>query len=436
MTQQAEADLAGLLPAAVAWRRALHRCPQPAWQEFFATAFIAEKLVSWGYKVQQGQDIIAADKQLLPPETAAWQAAYQQALAAGAKEEYLRPAQGGFTGAVGVLHGAQPGPTVAFRFDIDANNIQESGADSHRPARYGFASGNPGYAHMCGHDVHTATGLLLACYLAGHRQDWRGTVKLIFQPNEENMSGAAAMVAKGVLDDVDYLFGGHVGMNVRQVGHIALNVHSFMALSRFIVTFTGQASHAALKPEGGRNALLGACAAATHLYAIARHGDGASRVNVGKLHAGTDWNVIPGQASLWVETRGVTNDINAYMVEQARAVLAGAARMYGLELTVEPAAAALSGGNSPALVALGTRVAQDLPCISRVVPETALNASEDVTIMMDRVQQRGGQALFAVFGTPVGAGHHSTAFDVDERVMLNAAAFYAAMLQAVTGPAR
>ena len=416
---------------AVEWRRELHRNPQPAWLEFFATAFIAEKLSEWGYDLYLGKDVLAAGHRLVLPDEATLEAEWHRALKAGASEKFLAPARGGFTGVVAVLKGDSPGPTVAFRFDIDSNETSESGDLSHRPAAEGFLSGNPGYAHMCGHDSHTAMGLLLARYFAENRNKINGSVKFLFQPNEENMGGARAMVENGVLDDVDCLLGGHVGITARKTGQVCLNVNSFLAVSRFEVTYKGVSAHAALKPHEGKNALLAACAAAANLYAIARHNDGASRINVGVFRAGTTWNIIPAQASFQMETRGVTTEINRYMIDRAMDVLKGAARMYGLEVEIKPAALAPSGENSPDLVELGTRVAASLPSVTEVLPESAFNASEDVTLMMERVQRRGGKALFALFGTPVGGGHHTSTFDIDEDVIRNGAEFLAAMYEAV-----
>jgi len=416
---------------ATQWRRALHRCPQPAWLEFYATALVAEKLSEWGYEVQQGRDIIDAEKQLLPPSPEILEQEYQRALKAGANERFLSPARGGFTGVVGVLKGKLPGPTVGFRFDIDSNEVMESTDSSHLPAKEGFASRNPGYAHMCGHDAHAAIGLLLAKHFADNREAIRGTVKFIFQPNEENLSGAAAMIAKGVVDDLDYLLGGHVGLALKELGQIAFNVRDFMALSRFEVTFTGRPTHAAVRPDQGKNALLGSCAAISNLYAIARHGLGATRINVGFHQAGTAWNVIPDTAYLRLETRGVSNELNGYMVEKAREVIAGAAKMYDLSVEMKPAAVAAVAENSPDMIALAEKTAKTMPSVRQVLPECGFNASEDVTLMVERVQQRGGKALVTLFGTPVSGGHHNSTFDIDETVIKNAAEFFAAMYEKI-----
>ena len=100
----------------------------------------------------------------------------------------------GRTGVVALLEGSRPGPVVLARFDMDALPItEETGAE--------YASQNPGVMHACGHDGHTAIGLTVACLLHARRGDFAGTVKLVFQPAEEGLGGAEAMVADGVLEN-------------------------------------------------------------------------------------------------------------------------------------------------------------------------------------------------------------------------------------------
>jgi len=426
-----EETIARHYPDAVEWRRELHRHPQPAWLEFYSTGFVAEKLSAWGYEVLQGESIIDAGKRLVVPDEETLQAEYQRALKDGIKEEFVAPAKGGFTGAVGIIDGASPGPTVAFRFDIDSLEILESSDRSHRPAAEGFASQYRGYAHMCGHDAHTALGLLLALHFAENRNRIKGKIKFLFQPNEENLGGAKTMVEKGLLDDVNYLFGAHVGINLKETGQIGLNVVDWLAMSRFEVTYTGRATHAAVRPNEGKNALLGACAAITNLHAIAPHGSGASRVNVGFVQAGTTWNIVPEKAYFRMETRGLTNEINEYMVQRAREVLEGAAKMYDLKLEIQPATTCVAALNSPELIELGTSIAKTLPSVKQIAPACSTNGSEDMCVLMERVQQRGGQALEVLLGTPFGGGHHSNSFDLDEKVIQNGAEFFAAIYDAV-----
>lgn len=412
---------------AVNWRRQLHKNPQPSWLEFYATAFIAEKLSAWGYELKMGQDIVEADKRILLPDPIKIEEEYQRALNAGANKKYLEPAKGGFTGVVATLKGAKPGPVIGFRFDIDSNEVTEANDDDHRPAREGFRSQNPGYAHMCGHDVHTTIGLLVAKCLADNQSQLQGTVKLIFQPNEENLSGAAAMVNLGVVDDLDYFLGGHVGIALKQLGQISFRVQGMMALSRFEVTYSGRSAHAALRPDEGKNALQASCAAIANLYAIPRHGLGATRINVGYHQSGSTWNVIPEEAYFRFETRGVSNETNEYLVQKSRDIIEGAAKMYDLEYEIKPAAVCGAGQNSSELVTIAEQVAENMPWVEEISRECVFNGSEDASVFMDRVQSKGGKALFAMFGTPIHGGHHNSRFDIDEKVIGNAAEFFLAM---------
>lgn len=419
-------------PQAVEWRRRFHRLAQPSWLEFYATAVVAERLAEWGYEVKQGEAVIDPAKLLLLPDEKTLTAEYERALKAGAKEQYLAPARGGLTGVVATLQGAKPGPVIGFRFDIDANEVLECDQPDHLPAKEGFVSDSPGYAHMCGHDAHAAIGLLTAKCFAEHRDELCGTVKFIFQPNEENLSGAAAMVGKGVVDDLDYLLGGHVGVGVLELGALAFNLRNIMAMSRFEVTFSGRSAHAAGNPQQGKNAIHGACAAVVNLLGIARSSQGPTRVNVGTIQGGTTWNVIPEKAYFRMETRGATTELNDYMIGRSRAIIEGAAVMHDLAVEIKPAAVSFGGETSPELMPIAERAAGKLASVKKVVPSAELNGSEDVTVFMDRVQKKGGKALFALFGTPVGGGHHNSRFDIDEKVIYNAADFLLALHSEIT----
>ena len=417
---------------AVSWRRLLHRHAQPGWLEFFATGFIAEKLESWGIEISQGTKILDAEGRLFVPPESVLDREYRRALSAGIDERYLRPARGGLTGVVGVLVGAQPGPHVAFRFDIDALEIQESKEMSNRANREGYASIYPGYSHMCGHDAHIVTGLLLARYLSEHREAIRGRISLIFQPNEEALAGARAMIRRGVTDGVDYLIGGHVAANLWKVGQIGLNVKNILAVVRSKVRMKGVPAHSTGRPDLGKNALLGACTAVTNLHAIARHGEGVGILNVGKIEGGISWNVIPDDVTIWLETRAETTEINNYMQRRAQEIIKGAAAMFDLSYTIEKVVESVSCKNSPELVAMGTEAARLVPGIEEVVPEVSVNASEDFALLAEAVGKKGGKTLYAIHGTPVAGGQHSDSFDLDERVILNAARFYAVLYDRLT----
>ena len=416
---------------AVQWRRKLHQHPQPGWLEFYATAFVAEKLSEWGYEIQLGSQIVDSEKRLFVPPTDVIQREYEKTLSIGFDKRFLEPAKDGLTGVVGILKGKEPGPQIAFRFDIDALEMTETTDQDHRANIEGYVSQNLGYAHMCGHDAHTATGLLLARYFAENKDMIKGTIKFIFQPDEEKLSGAKSMVAKDVVDGVDYLIGGHVGANLLKVGQIGLNVSNMLAVTRSEITFKGKAAHSTGRPDQGKNALLGSCTAISNLHAISRHGLGVSMVNVGKIQGGSAWNIIADHVVFWLETRAETSEINDYLQKKAKDIISGAAEMYDLEYETEVVVESKAGINSQELIDLGTAVALELPYITEIVPQVSINASEDFVAFAEEVQRQGGKSLYAIHGTPVGGGQHSISFDIDEKVIFNAATFYASLYESL-----
>ena len=144
---------------------------------------------------------------------------------------------------LGVIENAA-GPTLGLRADIDALPLQEQ---NHELA---YCSKNPGFMHACGHDAHTAMLLGTAKYLVEHKQEWTGTVKLIFQEAEEgpNPGGAKAIVDSGLLDDVEMFFALHVSPDY-PTGHFAMKKGvAFASVVTFRIDLVGRGAHAA-SPE-------------------------------------------------------------------------------------------------------------------------------------------------------------------------------------------
>ncbi|EIW9196542.1 TPA: M20/M25/M40 family metallo-hydrolase, partial [Klebsiella pneumoniae] len=151
---------------------------------------------------------------------------------------------------------------------------------------------------------------------------------------------------------------------------------------------------------------------------IPPHSAGASRVNVGVMQAGTGRNVVPSSALLKVETRGESEAINQYVFERAQHVVAGAAAMYEARYELRMMGAATASAPSPAWVDYLREQAARVPGVQQAVDRIAAPAgSEDATLMMARVQARGGLASYMIFGTELSAGHHNEKFDFDESVM-------------------
>ena len=383
-------------------------------------SIVASILDELGFGLEMGRQVMAADYFMGKPNQEETAAHYQWALENGAKNDYIEPSIDGYTGIVATMDTQKEGPTIAFRVDMDALPIHESEADSHFPQKEGFRSAVPNTMHACGHDAHTTIGLGLASLIAENKDSLKGKIKLIFQPAEEGTRGARSMAEAGVVDDVDYLIASHVGTGVPD-GHFVASKNGFLATSKLDVTFKGVSSHAGGNPEEGKNALLAAASAALNIYAIPRHSEGATRINVGELHAGSGRNIIADKAVLKIETRGETTKINEYVKAQAEAVIAGSAQMYGVEYEIRTVGEAISAQGSKELASVLQTCAQEASYIKEsILEDNSPAGSEDATFFMERVQQNGGQATYCIFGTELAAGHHNEKFDINEGTMMNA----------------
>jgi aminobenzoyl-glutamate utilization protein A len=296
---------------------------------------------------------------------------------------------------------------------MDALPILEDDSQAHLPAREKFASVHPGVMHACGHDGHTAIGLAVAEVLSGMKENLQGTVKLIFQPGEEGGRGALPMVKAGVVDDVDAFIAVHLGTGVPS-GVFRPAAWGHLASAKLDVTFRGQSAHAGSHPEEGRNALLAAANAVTALYGISRHRAGRSRVNVGTLRGGAGRNVIADEAVLQMEVRGETEEITDYMLRRAQAVLRGCAAAQEVEVEISMVGRTTTAASDAALAEKVAAAAKTVPGIEVDAAPHLTGGSEDATFFMRRVQERGGQAIYAVLGSDIPSGHHTPNFDINE----------------------
>ena len=403
-------------------RRDLHRHPETGWTEFRTASMIIGELKNLGYDVKFGDDVIDEKSMMGVPGEAELADYMQRAISEGADPELVKKMAGGKTGIVATLKTDKPGKTVAFRFDMDCNDVEEERSEEHRPAKEGFASEHKKAMHACGHDGHVTIGLSAAKLLAANKARLAGTIKLIFQPAEEGVRGAFAMMNAGVVDDVDYLFGGHIGFKATTNNCLVTMTDGFLATTKLDAEFTGVSAHAGAAPEQGKNALLAAAQAAISLNTIPRNSKGSSRINVGVLNAGTGRNVVPDIAAIKLETRGATTEIDEYMVTEAKRILNACAAMYDVKVKITMAGAA------PACFAdkeLGHEVAEliEEKChYDEVVEYVDMGGSEDCGYFMERVQQHGGRALYMMYGTKIAAGHHNSHFDFNEDCLWKAAA--------------
>jgi len=419
----AEAD--ALKERMTAIRRDFHKYPEKGWEEMRTTSLIARYLTDMGYTgLKLGRSVCRDDERMGVPDEAELALCYARASQQGADPEFLPYTKGGFTGVIADLD-CGDGPLLVLRFDIDALGVTEAGDPDHRPCREGFASVNEGVMHACGHDCHTAIGLAAAQILMKHRSSLSGKVRFIFQPAEEGCRGSRSIVANGWLDHADFVIGNHLAGDKEEPEFDiwpGAPRKQASATVKLDVIFKGRSAHAGKEPQKGRNALLAAAAAIQNLYAIPRSGEGYSRINAGRLTAGTGRNVIPDRAVMEMEVRGESNDINEYMYEYAVRVVKSAAEMHGCTAEIRKMGEALTMKSDPEMRELLADVCSrvNLKAAPLDKERRSSGASEDFSYMMKYVQDNGGKGVFFNTMLKCADDFHNSRIDFDEKALPNA----------------
>jgi amidohydrolase len=289
-------DVAPVLDQVVDWRRHLHRHPELSFHERETADFVAQTLEGFGGGL-----------------------------------EVQRPVE---HGVVARLDTGRPGPVVALRADIDALPIDEqSGVD--------FASENAGVMHACGHDGHTAMLLGAARALADGRDALPGgEIRFVFQPAEEMAPGGARdLVAAGVMEGVDLVYGCHLWTPLAY-GKVAAMPGPFMAAADFFtLAITGRGGHGGLPHLADDVVAIGAQVVTNLQHVVARRIDPLERavLSVGAFHAGDAPNVLPDRAELAGTVRsfdpGVRERMPQLIEEVVRGVTAAHGAQYELDYT-------------------------------------------------------------------------------------------------------
>jgi len=402
----------------ISLRREFHKYPENAWTEYRTTVRIIQELASLGIPFWYGRKIHTAGERNNLPAPEVDRLCIERAIRETGEEALIREMSSGYTGVVAFIEGNISGPTVAIRCDIDCNDLQEDLSSEHRPFREGFSSTHENLMHACGHDSHAAIGIGTARILHAYKDRLKGKVVLIFQPAEEGNRGAISMVGSGILKDmgIDYMFAGHGGG--LPLGEISASVKNFAIGYKINFTFKGASSHAGGAPQNGRNALAAACTASLGLLGISRSGDGWSRVNVGYLQSGTGRNVIPKEATMWLEVRGESEKVRDYMFDRALKVGKGAAEMYDCEFSYEIKGQSRGIDCDSQLVDLIEEVAARADGVTKVNRfHDFKGGGDDVTHIMHQIQEQGGLVDYIQFGSSAVAPLHSSKFDIDESVI-------------------
>ena len=314
------------------------------------------------------------------------------------------------TGAVAVLRGAKPGRRIMIRADIDALPVTEENQIS-------YASVNDGVMHACGHDVHTAGLLGIADLLSRRREELAGEFTLLFQPAEEALGGAVAMIEGGVLinNPVDVVIGAHVS-SLAPLGFVGTKPGVMMSEAASLsIHIKGNGGHGAMASVEG-NVILAVSHLAPRLGEVV---DGLSfegtncACSAGVISAGTAMNVVPRRAVLRGTLRTFTPEQHVEALERLRSLLAELEAMFVVECSLELTDLAPAVVNNADVYEQVMKSATKVVGASGVMTIPPFTPSDDVSEFLNRVP---GCYMFIGGANDDGSSgmHHSPDFQVQD----------------------
>lgn len=386
LLEQFKAAANALQPQLVAWRRDFHMHPELGFQEVRTAGVVADHLRSLGLEIATGigkTGVVA----LVEPDNL--------------------PAEA---------------PTVMLRFDMDALPIEEENDVSYR-------SQTPGVMHACGHDGHTAIGMGVAQVLAQHRNELAGRVKLVFQPAEEGLGGALAMIADGALDSPTPTasFGLHLWSRL-PLDQIVVQPGPLMAgADKVSLVVEGVGGHGAMPHETIDAIVVASQIVVAWQTIVARSVDPMTPavITVGSFHSGSAANVIAERAELACSIRSFDLETRDFLVRRMREVAEGVCAAHGARCLLTFTAGVLPTVNSETGAELVRNVAAALFGPEKLAAMKPMMVGEDMSEFLARAP-----GCFVLVGAadpdgPPNSPHHSPTFDFDERMLSTGAALLA-----------
>jgi hippurate hydrolase len=367
------------------WRRDIHAHPELGFEEKRTSELVATQLERFGVEVHRGV---------------------------------------GRTGVVGVLQTGTSARSVGLRADMDALPIEEANRFDHR-------SRNPGRMHACGHDGHTAMLLGAAKQLAATR-NFDGAVHFIFQPAEEGLGGARAMIEDGLFRrfPCDAVFGMHNRPGMA-LGRFAVRAGPMMAGGAFFdIDVTGRGAHGA-RPESGVDSVLVAAHIATALQSIVSRNVRpveTAVVSVTQIHAGDAYNVIPQTARLSGTVRAFSQEVMDMIGRNMARIAEGVASGFGAAARTDfrPIFAPLVNDAQEAEFA--AEVCSELVGAENVRRDPPLiMASEDFSYLLAEVP-----GCYVNIGNGDGEGAcevHNPSYDFNDAALAYGAAFFVRLVE-------
>ena len=360
----------------VEWRRYLHQRPELGFQEEITADFIHQTLTKIG----------------IPHETGI------------AK-----------TGIVATIESFNPGPVLAIRADIDALPIYEENEVPYR-------SLHEGTMHACGHDGHTTIALGTAYYLWKHRRNFKGTVKIIFQPAEESPGGAKPMIEAGVLKnpDVDSIIGLHLWNNL-PLGTVGVRSGPLMAaVECFRLNIFGKGGHGAMPHQTVDSVVVSAQIINALQSIVSRNINpiDSGVVTVGELHAGTALNVIADTARMSGTVRYFNPKFEGYFAQRIEDIVKGICQGYGADYELDYWRLYPPVINDENMADLVKSVALEvIETPIGIAPECQTMGGEDMSFFLEEVP--GCYFFLGSANAEKGLNypHHHPRFDFDETVL-------------------
>lgn len=325
----------------------------------------------------------------------------------------------GESGVVATIEGRNKGKVIALRADMDSLEIKEV-----RDVQY--KSKNEGLMHACGHDAHTAMLLGAAQVLNEIKNEFDGTVKLIFQPGEEVAQGAKAMIKGGALEGVQEVFGMHVAGNL-PAGKIGVGGGPRMAsVDMFRIIVKGVGGHGSM-PNFGVDAVVAASAIVMNLQTLVSREISPMEsvvVSIGKLVSGTRFNVIADEAIMEGTTRCFSYEIRKQLPQMMERIIKSTAESYRAEARLEYNLLTAPLINNEASSERAKKSVEKILSKEAVAEFDKTTGGEDFSEYLELVP-----GTFAILGTAnkeKGIYHniHHPMFDVDEAALVNGVALH------------
>lgn len=310
--------------------------------------------------------------------------------------------------------------TVALRADIDALPVEEK-------TDLSYKSCTSGVMHACGHDCHPAMLLGASRILKKHENDLTGRVKLIFQAAEESCHGAEYYVRKGILEDVDAIYGTHVWVHIDAPFMNFESGYRMAGCDNFSLVVHGTSAHGST-PQQGADAIVSAAAIIMNLQTlVSRKNDVRNPlvVTVGQIEGGQNFNIIANKVTLKGTVRTTSEETRKLVEGWIREVAESTASAFGTTIELEYNFFAPPLYNDEKLTSIARKAAIKLYGESVLKPQTIAMGSEDFSYFSEKVPGVYGYIGIRNEKENIVYPHHSDCFLADEGVLARGAAMYA-----------